>query len=130
MRLSLNKNLAPLRTASAARIDAEAENIRGYFITQGSGQAMVYQQKLTEAEMVAAKPNIPVKKVPHITKEAALNGVSLQEQADTIIAMAERWKQASALIEEARMAAKNAIASAITPAEIQAAAAVEWPFNT
>jgi hypothetical protein len=117
MRLSLSKDLAPLRAAAIARIDDAAESVRGYFVTLGSGQAMAYQQqKKDEAELVSGNPGINPSKVPHIAREAALNGIALLDQAEIILTTAGQWKVVSALIEEKRLSAKQAVAAAGNPA--------------
>lgn len=96
---------------SATRmIDENAETIRGRYITLGSGQAMVYQQKQLEAETVSADLEINPSLVPHIAYEAALNQITLLDQAAIVLTMAEQWKMVSAYIEAARLGAKAQIA--------------------
>ena len=95
---------------SATRmIDESAELVRGRYITLGSGQAMVYQQKKLEAEMVTQDLEINPALVPHIAFEAALNQISLLDQAAIVLTMAEQWKMVSAYIESARLGAKGQI---------------------
>lgn len=126
MRLALSKNLAPVRIAALAAIDAGAEQVRSLFITLGSGQAMVYQQKRVEAEWVIANAAIDPAEVPHIAGEASLNGISNIEQAQIIMAMSEAWTDTSALIEQRRLAAKKAVSAAATFEAIEAAQLVDW----
>lgn len=123
----LSKNLTPLKAAAKVKIDAEAEAVRGQFITLGSGQAMVYMEKRLEAEDVCANPAMnDWAAVPHIGREAELSGISLLDQAAIILTMAEHWKGVSSMIEKIRLAAKNAVDAATNPAEIETAAAVDW----
>lgn len=126
MRLELSTDLTPLRVAATARVDLSAGEVRKLFITDVPGQDMVYQQKLTEAEMVTADPAVPPAQVPHIASEAQLNGISLLDQAAIIVTMSHQWRQVSSVIEATRLAAKQAILDARSPAEIEAAANVDW----
>ncbi|TDW20391.1 hypothetical protein EV128_12521 [Rhizobium azibense] len=109
-----------VKSAAMADIDAQAEAVRGHFITLGAGQAMVYGQKEKEAEQVTANPEINPAEVPHIAKEAAMAGISLLDQAAIVLSMAHNWTQLSAQIEEIRLGAKQKIGVARTPAEISA----------
>lgn len=126
MKLSLAKNLEPLRANAVAKIDHDAEKVRSLFITTGAGQAMVYQQKLVEAELVMSNPDVDLLKVPHIVHEAQLNGISPQEQASIIIETAAAWRSISPMIEVRRLAAKKAVAVANSPAAIEAATHIDW----
>ncbi|WP_342234661.1 hypothetical protein [Inquilinus sp. OTU3971] len=136
MRLSLAKDLEPLRTAARAKIDAEAEALRLRYITPGEGQAMVYQQKAAEAEVVvslpigeAAKTDFPVlaaeigPTVPPTENEDA----DLRAAAQVVLNMRAMWAGIAAAIEALRLTAKNAVAAGGTPAEIEAASNVSWP---
>lgn len=130
MRLSLSKNLDPLKNKACAEIDGEAENIRGRYITLGSGQAMVYDQKRTEAEAYIAAYNagqtLPQGEIPHLAAEADRNGVSLFDQAVIYLTLRQQWLTVSPIIENARLAAKDAVMAATTPAEIEMAKVIDW----
>lgn len=125
MRLVLKKDLAHERVHAKKHIDEDAELVRSLFITPGSGQALVYQQKRAEAELVSSDPEINPALVPHIAREADLNGISLLDQAAIVLTMAHQWTEISSMIEERRLAAKAAIDAARTPAEIEAVI-VDW----
>lgn len=126
MLLTLSKNLAPLKVDARRKVDLEAEKVRQFFITPGSGQAMVYREKQIEAEAVVANPSISVSEVPHIAAEAELNQITLLDQAAVILTMAHQWIQISVLIEERRLVAKATVDQATNPIEIEAAAEVDW----
>lgn len=126
MKLTLRKNLTPLKTEACSKIDREAENVRALFVTMGSGQAMVYQQKLSEAELYLSDQNVSEALISHVVSEANLNGISIYDQAAIIVTMAEQWKTISVLIEELRLSSKKAVQTASNPAEIEAAMAVDW----
>lgn len=115
-----------LRADAVAKIDRDAEVYRLKFITNGSGQVMAYQQKLSEAKAKVANASIPNAAIPHIVAEAAIDGVSLTEKAEQIVATFEAWQTISAGIEGKRMAAKKAVAEAETAEAITAAAGVVW----
>jgi hypothetical protein len=126
MRLNLAKDLTPLKAAAVARIDADAEAVRGNFITLGAGQAMVYQQKRVEAEAYIADPQIAPAEIPHIVREAEMNDISLFDQAVIILTMSENWKTVSAVIENLRLGAKRAVEAASSPAAIDQAGNIDW----
>jgi hypothetical protein len=108
------------RLSAARMIDETAEIVRSRYITLGSGQAMVYQQKKLEAELVAADAGINPSLVPHIAYEAGLNQIPLLDQAAIVLTMAEQWKMVSAYIEMARLGAKAQIATLATVEDIRA----------
>lgn len=120
------EEIARATATATAMIDRSAEETRGYFITLGVGQSMVYQQKRVEAQAVIDNPAIDPAEVPHIACEATLNSVSMLDQANIIMAMSQQWTETSALIEQRRLAAKKAVASASTVDEIVAAQSVDW----
>lgn len=119
-------DIAVLRADAVRKIDREAETYRLKFITNGSGQVMAYQQKLSEAKAKVANGSIANSAIPHIVAEAAIDGVSLTEKAEQIVATFEAWQALSAGIEGKRMAAKKAVAEAETGEAIAAAAVVDW----
>ncbi|MCV9997318.1 hypothetical protein OE766_03580 [Pararhizobium sp. YC-54] len=119
-------DIAVLRADAVRRIDREAETYRLRFITDGSGQVMAYQQKLAEAKAKMANGSIANAAIPHIVAEAAVDGVTLTEKAEQIVATFEAWQTISAGIEAKRMAAKKAVAAAETSEAVASAAAVVW----
>lgn len=126
MKIDYVPDLAPDRSAAVAKIDDAAEAMRGNFITKGSGQAMVYQQKKLEAEMFMANNEIADNAIPHIVAEAALNGYTKYQQAYIVLYMADQWKFISTVIESKRLLAKNHVAEAGNAAAIQAATVLDW----
>lgn len=120
------EEIAKARHKALTEIDRSAEETRGYFITLGSGQAMVYQQKRDEAEMVVADPEISSSLVPHIAQEAVLNQISLFDQAVVVLTMAQMWQTVSAVIETRRLAAKADVNLATKLDQIEAAKIIDW----
>lgn len=125
-RLSLSKNMAALRLAATQAIDIEAEQERGKYLTLGSGQAMVYDQKRREAEEFISNPEISDGEIPHLVAEAAKNGISKYDQAVIYLTMRQQWLTISPIIETKRLAAKAAVMAAQTPVEVEAARVVDW----
>lgn len=123
MRLQ-QEGLESLKDRLRMSVDAQAETIRGRYITRGTGQAMAYQRKEYEArEVLAGAPP-----GPHIQAEAEMRGIAPWEVATTIVQLAEQWAQVSAAIEAERLKVKAAIAQAQTVREARVAFdAAVWP---
>jgi len=126
MKLNLKKDLTPLRAAAMSKVDAEAETVRGRYVTLGAGQAMTYIEKERQAQEVSANPDINPVLVGLVAIDADRYGTSLLEAAAVILTMAQNWRVVAPRIEDLRMTAKDRIAAATTPAEIDAAAAIDW----
>jgi hypothetical protein len=127
MQLNLSKNLAPLKAAAIAKVDAEAEMARGQYITLGAGKAMVYMEKEKQAEAVSANPDINPNLAPLVAVDAELvPGSTLLDAATGILMMAQYWRAIAPGIERKQAQSKAAITAATTPAAIEAAATVAW----
>jgi hypothetical protein len=126
MKLNLKKDLNPIRAAAIAKIDAAAELERGKYVTLGAGQAMVYWEKERQAELVAATPDINPQIVLLVAAEAERTGSTLLDAAAVILSLAHEWRQVAPVIEQKRMAAKDAVAAANTPAAIETATEIQW----
>lgn len=126
MQLRLSKNLAPLKAAALADIDAQAEATRGLFLTPGSAQAMVYDQKRIEADLYMTDAQTPAHLIPHLLAEAAMNDITPFEQAVEYLTMQQLWLTISPVIETQRLAAKRAVEAATNPAGIEAARNIDW----
>ncbi|WP_454287271.1 hypothetical protein [Rhizobium arsenicireducens] len=128
MKLNLNRDIAALRTEAWARIDAAAEQSRVQFMTLGSGQAMVYDQKRREAEAFMANPAVSPGEIPHLVAEATQNGLTSYDQAVIYLTMSQQWLTVSPIIENIRLGAKTSVGAATSPASILAVeAAIWWP---
>lgn len=114
------------REAHLARIDSEAEAVRSRYITLGSGQSMAYQQKLAEARLALAQPEIEPAEIPHVVMEATDEGVTIATKAAQIVNIANAWTFLSAEIERRRLAAKRAVRAAQDLADVDAASVVDW----
>lgn len=130
MKISVGPNLEGLKTQLQHQVDKEAETIRGNYITVGAGQSMVYEQKRTEALSYIANPAINPVYIPHLVREATLDGVTVEFKANEILTMAGTWAVASANIEILRLAAKKQIRDSVTAQEARIAAQVNWSSLT
>lgn len=116
-------DLDALRAAMAARIDAEAEQVRQLFLTPGSGQAMTYAKKEWEARAWAVDNATPT---PFLSAEAPARGMTVAVLAAEVLALSDAWVAVGSAIEGVRMGAKTAVAAAPTLGGIIAAATVDW----
>lgn len=127
-RLILRKNLGPMRADASRRVDAAAEAVRQQFITPGSGQAMVYAAKQDEARryLESVPPPADLTLYPLMEAEVGLTAATPHDLAVLWTTMEAAWLVAAAAIEKKRLSAKKAIEAAGSPAEILAAANVDW----
>lgn len=116
-------NLDPVRQSLSAKIDAEAETIRGQYITTGSGQAMTYLAKQAEAAAFLTDSGAST---PFLTAEAAATDTTVAELAAVVSANAAIWESAGAKIEAARRCAKIAVEAADNIAAMHAASQIDW----
>lgn len=138
MKLSLTKDLEALRAAAKRKVDGGAEAARQLYVTPGSGQAMVYLVKEAQAKGCLADPNPNPADYPLLActvgterhPETGAIAQDVTEVAQIVLGMAQQWAQIAAAIETARLGAKNAVDDATTPAQIEAAAAVDWSSIT
>ena len=130
MRFDIQSDLATIKKQLMAQVDAEAGFARQQFISTGAGQEMVYDAKKTEAELLVADPdkgaNVPDSETPHLTREAATNGISRYDMAVIVLTIRHQWAQVSPLIEDRRFVTKAKIAAAKTVPEARAAKEVDW----
>ncbi|HEX8384168.1 hypothetical protein [Sphingomonas sp.] len=121
---SVELNLVALRTALAARVDADAEAMRMRFLTPGAGQAMTYQRKEAEARAYLADAGAPV---PFLAAEAPARGMTIEALAVEVVDRANAWTAIGSTIEALRLGAKGGVEIATTLGSILAAATVTWP---
>ncbi|CAI9399037.1 hypothetical protein ANOBCDAF_00188 [Pleomorphomonas sp. T1.2MG-36] len=119
--------LEDLRGSAKAAVDASAEAYRLTYITPGAGQAMAYQQKLTEAKAYLADASLTAAECPHIFAEVGITGATAEAVARVVTEMHAAWQIKSAEIERLRLEAKAAIDAAESAEAISAAAVIVWP---
>lgn len=134
MPIILAKDLSAPKAAARAAIDQAAEAARQKHLTEGSGQALVYQAKQAQAAAFLAKyptdPGTPADAAlyPLLQAEAGITAPTLFGVAQAVSAMAGQWMTLAAGIEKTRLAAKAAINAAATETAIAAAVtAASWP---
>jgi hypothetical protein len=130
MLFNVPADLTRERIEAQSYIDRQIGQARAMFITLSPGQEAVYALKLSEAQMIAADRqqglNVPEGETPHITAEAAEDGVSRFEKAAEILTRDQHWRVGSQMIEALRRSATTALKAAKTAPEIRAAYAIEW----
>ena len=134
MKLVLRKDLAGLRTAAIARVNAAAGAVRARFVTVIPAQDMVYLEKAAEArryltlypdpaDAPAALDPSPELGFPFLAAEIGITAPTAHAVAGVYVAGAARFRAAGAAIESLRLGAVAAIEAAQTPAAIAAAEA-------
>lgn len=109
-----------------AKIDAEAGAVRLRYITDVPGQQLLYAHKESEARAYLAATDPDIADYPLIGADVQVTGATAAEVAQEIIGTAEAWTKIAALIEVARLGAKQAVSAAATREEKLAAAVVDW----
>lgn len=117
------RNLAALKAALAARVDAEAEALCLRFVTPGTTQAMRYQRKEAEARAWLDDNSVTG---PFLAAEAADCEMSVAEVVAEVMAMADPWLLIGSRVEARRMRTKRRIAAAQTFGGIVLAAQADW----
>jgi len=98
---------------ASERVDEAAGKARARYITWQPGQEAVYQLKREQAQAYkAAGYPADASPWPLIDAEAQARGISEQQVADEILAIADAWMQKAAQIEAIRMKAKADIKAA------------------
>ena len=134
MKLTVTKDLAPLRVAAVRRVYAAAGAVRARFATQIPAQDMIYLEKAAEARrFLATWPTLeddpgtidpdPVSGFPFIAAELGITADTGWEVAQFYVAGAAMFRQVGAVIDGIRLGTARAIELAATPAEIDAAEA-------
>ena len=109
-------------------VDAAAETERLKYITPGNGQAMTYQQKVTEAQAFKAETNPNAADYPILSSEVGITAETLDEVANIVLAAFAQWQQIGAAIEAIRLGAKRDIDAAQDEAAARAIVdAIVWP---
>lgn len=121
MKLSLSKNLEPVKAAKLAQIDADANRALESYRTSGNVAALVY--KLKRDEVSEADAGRPLAELSMLQAEASATGIAPEILIDT-------WRKKVAeenlfliATESARQALKARVKNATTPAELDA---INW----
>lgn len=119
--------LVERKRLASTQIDEAAEAARLRYITGGSGQAMTYQQKATEAAAALAATDPDPADYPLIVAEIGITAPTLLEVATVIDGAYQQWRVVGAAIEALRLGGKAAVAAAMTVEDVKAAADITWP---
>jgi hypothetical protein len=122
----LRKNLTPIKALAKTSIDDAAERTRLLFVTPGAAQTMVYKRKFEQALALMENPEIDDAAIPAIVNEVGVTAPTRYEVAQVILNMEAMWGPLADRIERARLQAKNEVDAATCPAEIDAAAQIDW----
>lgn len=123
--LQVSRDLSALRAWAIAEIDRLAEDVRQTEITPGDGQMLVYEDKRNEALDIDTKRGIvgtlnPVD-YPLLQVDMAVDGLTLLQAADQVLARYAAWRQMAAAIESIRRGQKEMVKTSVDPAAIEAA---------
>ncbi|WP_417842032.1 hypothetical protein [Terasakiella sp.] len=127
--------LEQAKPRAAMLVDTDAERERLLLITPGAGQAMVYQEKKTEAAKLLAElsdgtalANIDATQYPFLSAEVGLTGEDLEAVAQAVTTQTALWTQRTAAIETVRLRVKSEIFEAPDVPAVRAIFdALEWP---
>lgn len=95
-------------------IDQQAEDTRLKYLTPGSGQAMVYNEKNIQAQVFLNDQSPTAEKYPMIYGEVGITANTATEVAQIVLGMYQQWKVLGATIETIRLTAKKQIDDATT----------------
>lgn len=117
-------DLGELKLALKLTVDIAAELERQKYITPGSGQAMTYQAKASEALRYAETDGEGM--YPFLSQEVGITGDTLADVAAVVLAMHNQWQAIGSEIEQARLSAKAQIDAAPDGTAARAVVPV-WP---
>lgn len=119
-----DNTLAEAKSKAVAQIAQTVGAIRRAYITDISGQQMIYQAKEAEAKDFAAQATAPTDLTPYpfIAAEVGTSsGATAADVAQTYLQMASAWRAIGAQIEGLRIAANGGISGASTVADVDQA---------
>lgn len=123
--------ISEVRAILKSRIDGQAEAARLAFVTGGSGQALVYEAKRTEAArwIAAGSPLDPSQEnYPWAAARAKRKEQQIADVLAEWVQTAMAWAVVARAIEDVREAAKEAVGAAKSVDEAVAALAdLRWP---
>lgn len=125
--LHLERDLAALRAAAEAEIDRRADDVANTEITPGARQALTYEEKLRQAQIVdAQRANIGALNAsdfPLLQVDMDLESLTLEQAADQVLARYAAWTGMAVAIEKKRRGQKLLVKQSTDPMEIESAPA-------
>lgn len=115
-------HLNEAKTSALARVRALSQKIRAKYVTDLSGQEMIYLRKEQEARayVVAGRPD-DLTAYPFIAAEVGITGQTAADVAAEYVSQAERWTAVGSQLEAMRLGAIKGIEGAADVAEVDAA---------
>lgn len=113
-------DLAPMKLAAIAAINAAAGEVRRYFVSDLPGQDMVYLRKEEEARKWLAEPGSDIALFPFLQAEVGVTAETPDQLCQVWLNLAAGWLGIAALIEHLRFAASAGVQAATTPGEVDA----------
>lgn len=114
-------DIAPYKKSAVDRVNSEINDVRKQFITDISGQQMIYTSKEQEAiAFLAAVPEpTDLTEYPFLAGEIGSTGDTAAQVAQIYLNLSMQWRQVGSQLESIRIGTNVAIESAATKAEIQ-----------
>ncbi|WCL55095.1 hypothetical protein [Gimibacter soli] len=126
--------LAAAKREALDRIDVEAGEARRQIGSPGYAIDATYKAKEEEARRYAAEveasgnPDAHLADYPYIAAGVGIDAATPAGVATLYLAMAAEWHGFNAAVEAVRIAAKQAVATALSPAEVKTLVnAIVWP---
>ena len=127
--IQLDQQLLNTKKNLCSKVDAIAEQIRLKYLTPGSGQSMVYQEKAIEALAIQNDSNPTNDKYPVLAASLGIEGSSLLDVANLVLSVRSTWVTIATAIETTRLGGKANINAAMTTIAANAAYnAIVWPY--
>ncbi len=128
--------LATIKAEYSARVDADAGNVRGKYLTAGAGMEMTYAEKHAQARAVAAMGETDANALteaerddqfPTLSASVGLEAQTLYGCAQLVIQKYEQFADLSRIIERTRLQGKKSISDASDAVAVRAAyEAIQW----
>ncbi len=126
--ISAEQQLADAKARICVGIDTQAETIRATYLTAGTGQAMVYQEKGEQAIAALNEENPDPDDYPLLKATLGIEGNSIHEVARLVVETKAQWTAVAAAVEEARLGGKaNVNASSSVSQAKSIATGISWP---
>lgn len=125
-------DIEPVKEYLRSVVDDQAEEFRLRFVTRGAGQALEYNEAVSQAQAFLADPegdypmlqaDINALTIDPRTGEPV---ATLAEATSVILYLHAQWCEIGAAIRQARLTAKNAITASSTIPEMYGASYVDW----
>lgn len=107
------QDLASVKAILKSRIDDRAEEERKKYLTPGSGQALTYQEKISEARACLSDKAPTADAYPMLAATIPEDGIDVVAVAQSVLSAYQYFVKAGSIIEATRKKAKASIEAAI-----------------